>query len=92
MKKEYTYLGIFVFFFAILVCFAVDGVEGAGFPFTTLAFVVGAVTSMAAGFMGMSIATIANIKTTYLCNGSKKDNFDSENALNNGFAAALQGG
>lgn len=47
---------------------------------------------MAAGFMGMSIATIANVKTTYLCNGSSADNFDEQNALNRGFAAAFEGG
>jgi len=37
-------------------------------PFTTIAFWVGASTSMAAGYIGMMIATTANIKTTYGCN------------------------
>jgi len=65
LKKEYTYLSIFAILFAILIFFAVDKPEGATFPFTTVAFLVGATTSMIAGFLGMSIATIANLKTTY---------------------------
>jgi Na+/H+-translocating membrane pyrophosphatase len=34
------------------------------------AFLVGAFTSMIAGFIGMKIATITNVKVTYLCNES----------------------
>jgi Na+/H+-translocating membrane pyrophosphatase len=38
------------------------------FPYTTFAFIVGAATSMLAGFIGMMIATQTNVKVTYLCN------------------------
>jgi len=69
IKKEYTYLAIFCFFFAILLVCTVDQPFNAesGFPmYTTVSFLVGAITSMAAGFIGMRIATHTNIKTTYL--------------------------
>ena len=57
--------------------------EGANyFPYTTFAFLVGAGTSMLCGYIGMMIATAANVKTTYLCN---IDRFD-------GFKVAFQGG
>lgn len=38
------------------------------FPYTTVCFLVGAITSMVAGYIGMWIATITNVKVTYLCN------------------------
>ena len=53
-----------------------------GFPYTMLAFLVGAGTSMLCGYIGMMIATICNYKTTYLCNIDKHD----------GFKVAFQGG
>ena len=52
------------------------------FPYTTVAFLVGAATSMACGYVGMMIATTCNVKTTYLCN---IDRFE-------GFKVAFQGG
>lgn len=39
------------------------------------AFLVGAITSMIAGFIGMKIATITNVKVTYLCNESQDAGF-----------------
>jgi len=92
LKKEYTYLGIFAVVFATIIYFAVDRVEGAEFPFTTVAFLVGASTSMLAGFLGMTIATITNVKTTYLCNGNRAEGFDHNKALDAGFTVAFQGG
>jgi len=89
LRKEYTYLSIFCTFFAILLFFAVDydwanEDEDAhiAFPYTTVSFLIGAITSMAAGYIGMQIATITNVKTTYLCNID----------INEGFNAAFQGG
>jgi len=80
LKKEYTYLVIFIAFFAGVVFAAVDqswqytNLYG-GFPYTTFAFLVGAFTSMIAGFIGMKIATITNVKVTYLCNESQDAGF-----------------
>lgn len=47
---------------------------------------------MLAGYLGMTIATIANVKTTYKCNGSRDEEFDHDKALAAGFNVALQGG
>jgi len=87
LKKEYTYLLIFVVFFSGVLFAAVDQPWKetnlyAGFPYTTLCFLVGAITSMIAGYIGMQIATITNVKVTYLCN----DNIDD------GFNVAFHGG
>ena len=86
LKKEYTYLAGFCFFFSILVYFAVDYQEHAGetryIPYTTLAFYIGAATSMLCGYIGMFIATFSNIRTTYACNKS----------INDGFHVAFKGG
>ena len=63
LKAEYKVLAIFVFFIAILLGFANHGVEGSS-AFISLSFVVGAVTSGFAGFLGMRVATKANNRTT----------------------------
>jgi H+-translocating diphosphatase len=52
------------------------------FPYTTFSFIVGAATSMLAGFIGMQIATQTNVKVTYLCNID----------INQGFQVAFNGG
>jgi H(+)-translocating pyrophosphatase len=85
LKKEYMYLGIFCFFFAVLLICAVDMPWKEGnmaVPFTTIAFCVGAATSMLAGYLGMMIATTANVKVTYLCNID----------IHQGFMVAFNGG
>jgi H(+)-translocating pyrophosphatase len=53
-----------------------------GFPYTTFCFLIGAFTSMLAGYIGMMIATTTNVKVTYLCNHS----------IDDGFMAAFNGG
>lgn len=40
-----------------------------------IAYLIGAGTSMTAGFVGMKIATNANVKVTYLCNYSQDEAF-----------------
>jgi len=85
LKKEYTALAVFCTIFAILVLCAVDmpWAEGSqAFPYTMTAFIIGAGTSMLCGYIGMKIATVCNVKTTYLCN---IDQFE-------GFKVAFQGG
>lgn len=78
LKQEYTYLGIFCTLFAVLLLCTVDMPWAEGsfpVPYTTIAFLIGAGTSMLAGFIGMMIATTANVKVTYLCNISIHDGF-----------------
>ena len=71
--------------FTIILLVAVDMPWADGHetcPYTTIAFIVGALTSMVCGYIGMRIATITNVKTTYLCNIDIED----------GFRVAFQGG
>jgi Na+/H+-translocating membrane pyrophosphatase len=74
LKKEYTYLAIFCAVFSVILVCAVDmpwAANEAGqvmwFPFTTFAFIIGAITSMVCGLIGMKVATQCNVKTTFLC-------------------------
>jgi len=80
LKKEYLYLSLFCLVFGIVLLCTVDQPwssehDGSAFPYTTFAFWVGAFTSMSAGYIGMIIATSANIKTTYGCNISMEEGF-----------------
>jgi len=72
LKKEYFYLSIFCAAFAILIYFAA---EVNPYPYTTVAFLIGAITSMICGYIGMLIAVHTNWRTTYACNLSIDDGF-----------------
>jgi len=72
---EYTYMAIYIVLFSIVLIFFT------GVP-TTVAFVVGAVTSILCGWIGMRIAVYTNVRTTHQC---WKD-------LKSGFDVAIQGG
>ncbi len=58
MRREYTYLGVFVAVVAFLIL-----VSDLGFP-TMFSFLVGAFCSAIAGYIGMFAATKANVRTT----------------------------
>ena len=62
--------------FAILIGFTVDRTEmssdnrarpASDFPYTAISFLIGSLTSILAGWIGMSIATYTNARTTYQC-------------------------
>lgn len=57
MRREYAMLGIFAGILVVLLFFSLGWM-------TTLAFIVGAVTSGLAGFLGMFTATRANVRAT----------------------------
>jgi len=85
--KEYCYLSIFIALFSVLVLCVVDvpwevDDHSTAFPFTMVAFIVGSITSMLSGYIGMKIATAANVKTTFLCCTD----------LDEGFRVAYRGG
>jgi len=61
LKKEFSVISVFIVIVAILIFVFLDG---QGLPLTTASFVFGAVASLAAGYIGMHTATIANIRTT----------------------------
>jgi K(+)-stimulated pyrophosphate-energized sodium pump len=68
LKAEYRALAIFVFIIAILLGFSADADKSS--PLIAGAFIAGAVLSALAGFMGMRIATKANVRTTQAARSS----------------------
>ena len=56
LKREYTYLAVFVFIVTIVVGVLVG-------PKTAISYVLGAVISGATGYLGMTVATRANVRT-----------------------------
>ncbi len=62
LKAEYKVLFWFVLAVAILMGWS--GMSDASSPFVALSFVLGAICSALAGFIGMKVATKANVRTT----------------------------
>ncbi len=63
LKTEYKYLAIFVVCVAILLGFSNAGLKDSN-AFIALSFVIGAICSGSAGWIGMKVATKANVRTT----------------------------
>ena len=64
LKAEYKVLAIFVAAIAILL--AIGGTQSpSSHPLVAVSFIVGALCSGAAGFIGMTVATKANVRTTH---------------------------
>ena len=62
LKAEYKVLAIFV---AIVACLmAWSGMNEGSSPLVALSFILGAICSALAGFIGMKVATKANVRTT----------------------------
>ena len=62
LKSEYKVLSVFVVCVAILLAISADPNDSS--PFVALSFIVGALCSALAGFIGMRVATKANVRTT----------------------------
>ncbi len=62
LKAEYKVLSIFVVAVAILMGIS-GNMEGSS-PLVALSFIIGAICSALAGFIGMKVATKANVRTT----------------------------
>ena len=75
LKKQYTVIGIIAVVIAVILYFTLGGIS-------TLAFIIGAVFSAAAGFAGMNVAVRANVRTT---EAAKK-------GLQNALTVAFNGG
>lgn len=80
LKQEYLWTSIFVLFFALLMMICVE--EKFGQFFTTGPFLIGAITSIISGYIGMQIAVRANIRTAKQATMS----------LNASFKVAFKGG
>ncbi len=63
LKAEYSVLAVFVIVVAALLAWAGSSQEGSS-PLIALSFVCGAFCSALAGFIGMRVATKANVRTT----------------------------
>jgi len=66
LRAEYSVCALFVVVFSAIIFFLVSWGTGdavRGF-FTTLSFVLGAVTSMISGYLGMKVAVYSNVRTT----------------------------
>lgn len=62
LKAEYKALAIFVICVAVLLWFSADSESSS--PMVAVSFIIGAFCSALAGFIGMRIATKANVRTT----------------------------
>ena len=80
LKSEYLYLGVFLIIFAVIVLVSEKFVF-----FTTIAFILGALTSIVSGYIGMYVATRANVRVTYKA-------CSKENPLKEAFNVAFRGG
>ena len=78
LRAEYTQLAIFVLVVFLLIGFFVEWE-------TAACFIVGAILSAISGYLGMKIATKANIRTAIACD-------DTENGLNSGLKVAFKSG
>ncbi len=63
LKAEYKILSVFVVAVAVLLYFKGSSEEGSN-GVVALSFIVGAICSALAGFIGMKVATKANVRTT----------------------------
>jgi K(+)-stimulated pyrophosphate-energized sodium pump len=68
LKTEYKYLAIFVVCVAILLGVSNAGLEDSN-AFIAMSFVLGAICSGTAGWIGMKVATKANVRTTAAARG-----------------------
>ena len=64
LKAEYRVLAVFVLFVAVLLGLVSNGRDDSS-ALISLSFIMGAVTSGLAGFLGMKVATKANNRTTH---------------------------
>jgi K(+)-stimulated pyrophosphate-energized sodium pump len=62
LKSEYKILSIFVVCVAILLAVSADSTDSS--PLVAVSFIVGALCSALAGYIGMKVATKANVRTT----------------------------
>merc|ERR1719506_1768875 len=72
---EYKYMGVYIVFFCFIL-YPLTGWE------TTVSFVVGGITSILCGWIGMKIAVFTNVRTAHEC----------WKELSLGFDVAIQGG
>jgi H(+)-translocating pyrophosphatase len=83
LYEEYKTLGIFVLVASLVI--ALLGEERLGEFWTVGAFLLGALTSVASGYIGMRVAVFANSRTAYSA-------IDQDHGLAKAFVVAFRGG
>ncbi|MEM9301912.1 MAG: V-type H(+)-translocating pyrophosphatase [Pseudomonadota bacterium] len=79
LKQEYKFMAIFMVVFAAIIALLIDDHhtdyvnEGI---YTAVAFLLGAIISIASGYIGMKIATAGNVRTTVSANQSLSKAFN----------------
>ncbi len=100
LKREYTWVAAFCAVIFIAISAAPSLVGGAhkaevanslGWQ-TGISFLIGALASALAGYIGMSIATRANSRTTEAARKGVEDDKDPEKGLKNALSIAISGG
>jgi inorganic pyrophosphatase len=83
---EYKYLGIFILIFSVFIIL-IDGFKF----YTVSAFIFGALTSVVSGYIGMWIATRANVRVAFQAYRYGKRG-ENENKFSESFNVAFKGG
>jgi len=88
LYKEYLYLSIWSAVFALVLGCTVDSLEmqdsvaPTNFPYTATSYLLGSITSIVAGYIGMRIAVYTNTRVTFKCASD----------VHAGFITAFRGG
>jgi inorganic pyrophosphatase len=80
LTQEYMFMGVFIVLFSILLIFTAE--ESLGEFWVTSSFILGGLTSILSGFIGMKIAVTANVKVTK----------EASKSLSDAFIVAFKGG
>ena len=66
LKTEFTSIAVFTALFALVIIFVAEREPGTFY--VTIAFLLGAATSLASGYIGMWISVRANVRTSKMAN------------------------
>lgn len=79
LRAEYTICAYFVIVFAAVIFFLISWGQNSTYGFfTTVSFLLGAITSIASGYIGMRVAVYSNVRTTINAQkGGFKDCFNT---------------
>ncbi len=79
LKEEYKFMTIFMVLFGIVIALLIDDHHTENVNegiYTAVAFIFGAIISIASGYIGMKIATAGNVRTTVSANQSLSSAFN----------------